>query len=751
MTIGSVTTSVSGSEVSRRGFLVSMAGGLALGFFLPGGSRLLGVAAAATEQQINSYVRVGTDGRVVLSFGGSEMGQGSMSGHAQIVAEEMNLEWNQVIVEQSPANPAISYITGGSSAVSSNYGRLRTAGATARELLIAAAMLTTHDTTRGNYSAKGGVVTYAGSSPSQSWTYGDLAMLAASPEAQGLIPNPVPLTDPKQFRLIGKPLPRVDIPLKTNGSAMYGIDVRLKDMVFAGIKHCPTTGGTMATPPAKPAGAIAVVPCKASDTRGAVAAGSYNAVAVVADNTWTAGRLAKSLSVKWNLPAVTDNVDSASLLNTAKQLVTNGPFLVAEPNNPTPSQAAIDALVDSAMAGVPTDKQVEAIYEFPCLAHAMMEVPNCTVNVTFDSSGAPTGCEVWAPTQAAMWVVGTAAALTKLPSTSIKVHTTFLGGGLGRKIEQDNVSQAIQVALAVKKPVNLTWSREEDIAHDQYRPMAVVRAKAGLDAGNNIVAWSYRNVSPSILGQRGWLPPGALDSQGVEGAVGLPYALGTHAVEWAPLPSGLPVGFWRSVGSSINSFAVETMIDELAAKAKLDPFEFRYKVTKDDRTLAVLKAVDSLSSWRKSLPSTHGWGLAVAEWFGTIVAEVVDVSQPATGSLKVHRVACVVKCGTVINPDSVEAQMQSGIAHGLSAALWGQVTFVKGVAQQTNFNKYRSARLSEMPQITVQILPSTDSPSGIGEPGVPPIAPALANAYAKLTGTRIRRLPFFPGATMGGL
>jgi len=746
MTIGSATTSVR-SEMSRRGFLVSMAGGLALGFFLPGGNRLVGAAAA--QQQINSYVRVGTDGRIVLSFGGSEMGQGSMSGLAQILAEELMVDWSQVIVEQSVADAGISYITGGSSAVSNNYGRLRTAGATARELLIAAAMTVTGDTTRSRYSAKTGVVTYTNPPSSASWSYGDLATMAASAAAQALLPNPVPLTADVEFRLIGKPLPRVDIPPKTSGSAVYGIDVRLPGMVYAAIKHCPTIGGTMATAPATPSGAIAVVPCKASDARGAVAAGSYNAVAVVADNTWKAGRLARSLSVKWNLPALTASVDSASLLATAKQVMTGGPFLVAEPNNPPPAAAAIDTLVDNAMAGAKT--MLDATYVLPFLAHAPMEVLNCTVNLTFDSTGTPTGCEIWAPTQAAMWVVGTAAGLTKLPTASIKVHTTLLGGGLGRKIEQDNVSQAIQVALAVKGSVKLTWFREEDFAHDQYRPMALVRGRAGLDAQNNIVAWSYRNVSPAILGQRGWLPPGAPDSQAVEGAVALPYALGTHVVEWAPLPSGIPIGFWRSVGSSINTFAVESMIDELALQAGLDPFAFRYKVTTEAKTLAVLRAADSLSSWRKSLPAGHGWGVAVAEWFGTVVAEVVDVSQPAAGSLKVHRVACVVDCGIVINPDSVEAQMQGGIAHGLSAALWGQMTFVNGVAKQTNFNKYRSARLSEMPQITVQILRNSNPPSGIGEPAVPPIAPALANAYAKLTGVRIRTLPFFPGATMGGL
>jgi len=329
------------------------------------------------------------------------------------------------------------------------------------------------------------------------------------------------------------------------------------------------------------------------------------------------------------------------------------------------------------------------------------------------------------------------------------VHTTLLGGGLGRKFEMDYVSQAIQVALVVKKPVKLTWRREEDMANDQYRPCAVVNVKATLDSGKRIQAWSYRNVSQSILGQRGWLPPGAIDSQAVEGSVHLPYALGTKVVEWVPLPVRIPVGFWRSVGSSINAFAVECMLDELAMAAGVDPFAFRYNHLTDARSQAVILAADTLSSWRKSLPAGRSWGMAFAESFGTRVCQVVEISNPTSSSVTVNRVACVIDCGTVINPDSVEAQMQGGILHGLNAALWGQSTFAAGKAAQTNFNRSRVMRIKEMPQVTVQIIKSTEPPAGVGEPGVPPIAPALANAYARLTGLRARTLPLFPNATMG--
>ncbi len=737
--------------LNRRNFLSTLTGSLAVGFFLPAGGRML-QAAPSTPQEtpLNAYVRIQTDGTITLVFGGCEMGQGSLSGLSQILAEELKVDWGQIEVEQSLVDPQVTYITGGSSAVRGRFGPLRTAGATARELLIAGAMLQVGDTTRANFNADKATVIYTNPA-TQAQTilaYKDLVGQAITPAAAQLLPSPIPLTPPSQFRLIGQRLPRLDIPLKTNGSADYGIDVFLPGMVFAAIKHCPTIGGVLASTPAKPSGAIAVVPCKASDTRGSVTAGSYNAVAVVADNTWKAKNLARSLKVAWTLPASLTNVDSASLLAQAQQLLANGQPIIAEPSNPTPAVSLIESQVAAALAGAA--KTAGATFTLPYLAHGTMEVLNCSVRIAF-SGATPVSCEVWAPNQAANWVAGTAAALIGIPASQITVYTTFLGGGLGRKIEQDYISQAIQVALAVKAPVKLTWMREEDFGHDQCRPMAVVQTNAGLDANNNIIAWYYRNVSQAILGQRGWIKPGTLDSQAIEGATALPYNRGLFVTEWVPLPAGIPVGFWRSVGNSINAFAVESTIDMLALAAKMDPFAFRYQILTDPRALAVLQAADQMSAWRKSLPAGHAWGMALVESFQTVVCEVFEISQPVAGTLKVHRVACAVDCGIAVNPDSVEAQMEGGITHGLSAALWGQLTFTNGIANQTNFNKYRTLRLGEMPVITVQILPSQNSPSGTGEPGVPPVAPALANAWFRLTGTRVTSLPFFPGATMSGL
>ncbi len=746
------------SGVNRRDFIVSLAGGLSIGFFLGGGERAEAQAPAILETQVNAYVKIGTDGTVTLLYGGSEMGQGTMSGLAQLLAEELMIEWDQVTVEQALAGK-VSYLTGGSGAIKGRYLPLRTAGATARELLVAAAMITTGDNVRANYAANAGAVTYTrpADGAKLTWGYADLAATAAGAAAQALLlalyppvapatTANVPLTNPANFRIIGKPVERLDLPLKVNGSAIYGIDVWFPDMVFGVIKHCPTFGGVLTKMPAKPSGAIAVVPVKAYDNRGAVVKDSINAVAVVATNTWAAKKLASSLKVSWTLPASTTTIDSAGITALAQRLLATGTPLIAEP---AAAPADIDAQVNAAIAGAA--QKVSGVFTLPYVAHATMEVLNCTAKVTFSGS-TPTACEVWAPNQAANSVVATATAITGLPATAIIVHTTFLGGGLGRKIEQDYVSQAIQVAMALPgKPVKLTWMREEDFGHDNYRPMALATVNAGLDAAGNIVGWNYKVATPSITAQRRPLAAGAVDSQAIEGAIKLPYNLGAKVTQWFPVPAGIPVGYWRSVGCSLNTFVSESMIDILAKAAGLDGFAYRYKIITDARALAVLQKADEVSQWRKSLPAGHAWGVAISQAFGTWVCEVAEVSETAT-SLRVHRVACVVDCGTVVNPDSVEAQMQGGIIHGLNAAMWSQTTFVKGVAQQTNFNKNRMMRIGESPAISVTIIPSTLPPTGTGEPGVPPIAPAVANAWAALpVGKRPYSLPFFPGAKMGGL
>ncbi|MEO8137717.1 MAG: molybdopterin cofactor-binding domain-containing protein, partial [Betaproteobacteria bacterium] len=446
---------------------------MAIAFTLPLGSRIAQAQVATgpgNEQLASAYVVIGSDGSITLNFGGAEMGQGSMSGLAQLLAEELMVDWNQITIRQSPVDPIVSYLTGGSSAIAGRYTKLRTAGAAARELLIAAAMQlqATQDTNRDHYAAASAVVTHLPSNAS--WPYAVLARPASNLTA----PADLRLTDPANFRLIGKAVPRIDIPSKVDGSAQYGIDKWLPNMVFAAIKHCPTLGGTLASPPSKPSGAIAVIPCSAVDSRGKVVAGTVNAVAVVSTDTWQAMRMARSLSVSWKLPASTGDVDSTQLATQSSTLMANGAALVAEPTPPsgyTPASfaAVIEPAVKSAL-GTPTR---ERTFTLPFLAHGTMEPLNCTVVPTV-SGGTVQALDIYAPTQGASWVVGYAQALSGLAAAKINVHTMLLGGGLGRKFEMDFVGQAIQVAMSVKRPVKLTWSREEDFTHDQYRPCALV-------------------------------------------------------------------------------------------------------------------------------------------------------------------------------------------------------------------------------------------------------------------------------------
>lgn len=786
--------------VSRRRFITSMMGGLAVGFFLPSGGRLFGLAdeaeaatllpegAGLDATAINAWVRINTSGAAELMFGGCEMGQGTMTGLAQLLAEELKVGWDQILIQRPstaenanlPSTPypsttlaktSFRYGTGGSSGIARRWLPLRVAGAQARELLVAAAMIKLQypdapgavgvaDTNRANYVAATGKVTHKPTGTS--WTYGALATTAATVDAQALVPNlddtAALLSPATSFSVIGQRVKRPDLPSKVNGSAKFGIDVWMPGMVFGVVKHCPTIGGVLAATPAKPSGCLAVIPLKAFDNRGAVVKDSYNAVAVISDNTWRANRFAKGLAVSWKLPASLASVDSAAIDAVAKARLVTPPagMWQAEPTATTDPAAiaANQAVVNGALAS--SAKTVQATFSLPYLPHATMEVLNCTADVIFAGT-TPVACEIWAPTQNASACINTAIAITGLAADKITVHTTFLGGGLGRKIEQDYIAQAVQAAMAVNAPVKLTWMREEDFSHDNYRPMAAIQAKAGLDSAKNITGWAYRVATPSITWQRANATnnnKAKLDGQATEGAVALPYTRGAVSVEWVPLDddvAGIPAGYWRSVGCSLNTFAVESIVDMLAAAAGEDPFTFRQKRITDPRMLAVLSAADTLSAWRKTPVSGRAWGMAISKAFNTIVCEVVEISQPAVGSLKIHRVDCVVDCGIAVNPDAVEAQMQGGIIHGLNATLWGRSTFLNGVAQQANFSRSRMMRLSEAPVINVKIVQNQFDPSGTGEPAVPPVAPAVANAYAKLKGIRQTSLPFFPTATMGGL
>lgn len=750
------TTSIppAANRIDRRGFLAKAGAGLTLAFCLPEVPRVAELqASAAVPGLVNTWLKIGTDGTVSLTIGASEMGQGSFSALAQVLAEELMVDYAKVVtIQGAPSLASVQPIgasvnTVGSSVTRTNFWKMRDAGAGAREMLVQAAMNRQADQARANFTVHLGVVTHT---PSQTaYSYGSLADDASKltpPTAPPLVPD-------AQFQLIGKTQARFDIPAKTDGSAKYGIDIWMPGMVYGIVKHGPCFGATLSNTPTAPRG-MKAIPVKviAGTGRGAEVTGAVNAVVLVGPNTWDTWQAVNGLRLTWTIPAAAANWNTAQFVSDAQALCTS-----AAPYSATPGAAngpgtlytveGDEPSVNSALAGAA--KPLDVQYTLPYVAHATMEVLNCTVNYVAGKS-----CEIWAPTQNAKAVLALAAQITLLDPSLITVHTTYLGGGLGRKAEVDFVSQAIQAAMVAGAPIKVMWPRDQDFTRDQYRPMAVVHGKSGLDSAGNIAGWYYRNVSPSILGQRG-VPLGPKgDSQGIEGAQALPYNFGPRVTEWVSGPSPIPVGFWRSVGASINTFCVESMIDELAALAGTDPYLFRRSKLTDPRWIAVLDAAAALGNWHTAPPSGHYRGIAIGTAFNTVVAEVVEISNVTATGLRVTHVACAIDLYLPVNPGQIEAQLQGGIVHGMNAALYGQQTFVKGTAQATNFNRSRMIRMGEMPQIDVTIMPGpavadrTVNIGGAGELGVPTFAPALANAYFKATGKRQRSLPFFPGATM---
>ena len=710
------------TTLGRREFIRNTTGALLVPFALSLGGRGAQAAAVPGTGQIGAYIRIDTSNIVTVVLGSSEMGQGILTGLAQLVAEEMNLNWAQVRAEHAPAstlwpnpygNPIFgAQLTGGSTSTRGWYGPLRLAAAIARDTLIAAAQ-----------AQYGGTWTLAAGgklkSGTRTATFADVVQTAAT------LTPPTSATLATTTRFIGKRMPRLDIPAKVDGSAVFGMDVIVPGMKFASVVHSPILGGTVKTMPATPPGTRLV--------------NLGNAVGVVASDTWTAMRVARGLAtaVAWNPPPNLDAVDTVAIAANAKVLVRSktATVFVAETKG-------------SPVIGT-TARKIDATYELPFLAHATMEVLNCTASVT------ATSVEIWAPTQGQQFIIPTAAAITGIAPDKISVHTTFMGGGLGRKFESDFVAQAVTISKAVGAPVKLTWSREQDFGNDKYRPYALIRVRASLGNQNGPANLIYRNVSGSINIQRGSIPGNNPEDTGaVAGAVNLPYRIGAKRIEFVPLlPCDIPLGYWRSVGESYNTFAVESAIDELALVGGLDPLAFRKTLVSgaggNPRALGVLAAVENLSNWSSPPPSGSARGVALLSGFGSYLALVAEVRQAVDGKVQVSRMFCAIDCGVAVNPGSIEAQMEGGIVHGLSATLWGQMTFVQGRPQTGNFNTYPMLRYGQMPQVAVKIVPSTAAPGGVGETGVPCVAPAVANAWARLTGNRQRSLPFYPGTRMG--
>jgi len=708
------------ANLSRRDFLkvgVAVGGGLVLGFYLPGRDDSL---QAATESGApfapNAWLRIGTDGGVTVMLHKSEMGQGIMTSLPMLVAEDLEADWSKIRVEFAPADIAYytwftptfgAQFTGGSRSVRGSWDILREAGATAREMLIAAAAENwgvAVETCR----AEGGEVIHKPSG--QRISYGALANKAATLP----VPKEVPLKDPKDFRLIGARTARLDTPSKVNGSAVFGIDVKVPGMLIARVLRCPVFGGKVASYDATKAKAIQGVRDVVQIEGG---------IAVVADGYWPATLGLKALEVQWD-EGPKAKLSSADITATFKALAEQ-PGAVARHEGD-----ATQALASAA-------KKLEAIYEVPFLAHATMEPMNCTAHVRKD------GCDVWVPTQGQTGAQQTAMKITGLPEESVKIHTTLLGGGFGRRFEQDFVADAVEISKLVGAPVKVIWSREDDMQHDFYRPATYNRLSAGLDPQGLPIAWTHRIVGPSIMSRS--FPDrvkDGIDPSSVEGAANIPYNIPNLHVEYVMKDTGIPVGFWRSVGSSQNAFITECFLDELAAAAGKDPYEFRRQLLdKAPRHKAVLELAATKAGWGQPLPEGRHRGIAVHFSFGSYVAEVAEVSVDKDGNVRVHRVVCAVDCGRVVNPDTVEAQMQSGIVYGLTAALKGEITIENGRVKQSNFHDYEMLRMEEMPVIEVYILPSTEAPGGVGEPGTPPIAPAVVNAIFAATGKRIRKLP----------
>jgi isoquinoline 1-oxidoreductase subunit beta len=702
-------------NVSRRNFLISGAavtGGLIIGFyFWPQNNRLM-QTAEISEASINAWLRIGTDDSITVMMAHSEMGQGVYTSLPMLVAEELEADWHKIQIETSPIggvykNPLIGMqVTGGSTSVRSRWEMLRTAGAAAREMLIAAAAKQWQVKPQDCQAANSKVIH---SASGKTLSYGQLAEAAA----QLTPPDSPKLKSPSEFKLIGKPTKRLDTPAKVDGSAQFGIDVKLPNMLIATVKQSPVFGGKIkhynetAAKTIKGVKAVVEVP---------------NGVAVVAENYWQAKKGLDALNVRF-AETEHDNIDTASITKVLQQGLTEKGAVAHSSGD---VQAALKAAKTT----------LAAEYSVPFLAHVTMEPMNCTADVRKDS------CEVWVGTQIQDGTQQMAAKVSGLPNEKIAVHTTYLGGGFGRRAELDFVAQAVLLSKAVGQPVKVIWSREEDTQHDFYRPAMITKFTAGLDNNGIPTAFKAHIVGPSIF-QR-FFPGGlknGLDHAAVEGIAELGYEIPNQYTDYVMKNTHVPVGFWRSVGHSHNAFFVESFIDEMAHSSGKNPYQLRRALLrKKPRFIKVLETLADKSAWEKPAAKGRYRGMAIHESFGSIVGEVVEISVNGRGDVTVHRVVCVVDCGIAVNPSTITAQMESAIVFGLSA-LKEAITLKNGRVEQSNFHDFPVLTMADIPQIDVHIIPSEDKLGGIGEPGTPPIVPAVTNAIFAATGKRIRSLP----------
>ncbi len=698
-------------NTSRRDFLkksAALSAALMVGFQLPA----FGKAAAPTA--INGWVRVGSDNTVTIICHRSEMGQGTYTAMPMLVAEELEVDLRRVKIEMAGADPIYinallgGQLTGGSTSVRDAFDGLRKAGAQARMMLISAAA-SEWKIPEADCRADNGMVISKGG---KKLFYGQLA-----PKAAVLpVPKVVTLKDAKTWKIIGKPVKRLDTPAKVNGTAEYGIDVQLPGMLIASLAQCPVLGG-------KP---ISVDDVKARSMPGVKAVVKIDdGVAVVASSFWQAKSARDALNITW------DNgkgaaLSSASISQGLKDALTKPAATLKNTGD-----------VDKAMAGAA--KKIEASYELPFLAHATMEPMNFTADVRKD------GCDIYGPTQFPQLAEGVAMQITGFAKDKVNVHTTFLGGGFGRRIDVDFIVQAIQISKAVGKPVKLIWTREDDMTHDFYRPVSLNTLSAGLDTNGNPVAMKFRLTSPSVTSRL--FPPvvkDGIDPFMAEASV-LPYDIPNTRVEMAIHDAGVRVGYWRSVSHALNCFANESFIDELASAAGKDPVAYRLAMLNGnaaERFRNVLNIATSKAGWGKA-PTGRFHGVALMEGYDTYVAQVAEISidKSNNGAVRVHKVTCAVDCGTMVNPDIVKAQVESSVAYGMSAVLLSKITFKDGKVEQSNFHDYPVLRMNQMPVVDVHLVASTEKPGGVGEPVVATCGPSVANAVFAATGKRVRKLP----------
>jgi len=707
-------------SASRRNFLkfsvsAAIGGGFLIGFAMPARGEIRDTLTTDAPFAPNAFLRIDRTGKVTFVSPVIEMGQGTYTSMPMLIAEELEVDVSKVAVEHSPpddkvyVNPLIGLqMTGGSTAVRGQYVPLRRAGATARVMLVTAAAQRWKVDPATCRAEKGAVV----HTPSgRKLGYGGLVDDAAKLR----VPENVALKDPAQFKLIGTPQRRLDTSGKINGTAKFGIDTRLPAMKFAVVAASPTFGGKL----------VSVDEAKAKAVRGVTQVVRLDdAVAIVATNTWAAKQGLAAAAPQWDAGAnaKVSTADIVAQLASASEK----PGVVARHDG------------DAAGAMARAARRIDVVYEQPFLAHATMEPMNCTVHVTKER------CEIWVGTQIPGLTQAVVMKVTGLKREQVILHNHLLGGGFGRRLEFDGTVRAVQIAQQVQGPVQVIWSRAEDIQQDLYRPYYYDRISAGVDAQGKPIAWTHRIAGSSIYARvnPAWLKNG-VDGDAVETSENQPYDVKEIHVDWVQQePPGIKTAFWRGVGVTRGTFVVESFIDELAADAKQDPLAYRLALLeKNPRSRAVLEAAAKLSGWGKPLPAGQGRGIALCTGFGSFVAQVIQVSIDKEGSVSPTHAWCAVDCGVQVNPDTIRAQMESGIIFGLSAALHGEITLKDGRVEQTNFGDYRVLRINEAPRIEVQLLKSTEAPGGVGEPGTSCVMPALTNAIFAASGKRIRKLP----------